>query len=268
MPCARHQLVAHPDEAWHFAATVGYPLVLKPPSGAGSQATYQIDGPEALQAALASSDPTSGHEALLEEFITGEEHSFDTFSLGGRHLWHSLTHYLPTPLDAMRNPWTEQALLLLIVAWPTSDRSRSRLDALGMEKGLSPGVVRRRGGNIRDLEVATRPPGAQITTLMSRAHDFDAIVAWTRLLVAETFDPPQRRYAAGAAFLRGQGQGVVRAVLAGWSRPRARSFTSSPALVCRHRARCPRRATKARATSSCISSRRRWSAMPSPESSA
>jgi hypothetical protein len=31
-------------------------------------------------------------------------------------------------------------------------------------------------------------------------------------MVAGTFEPPQRRYAAGAAFLRGMGRGHVRAV--------------------------------------------------------
>jgi hypothetical protein len=36
--------------------------------------------------------------------------------------------------------------------------------------------------------------------------------AWARLMVFETFQPPPRKYAAGAAFLRGQGAGRVQAV--------------------------------------------------------
>jgi hypothetical protein len=64
-------------------------------------------------------------------------------------------------------------------------------------------------------EVAARPPGAQITTLVSRAHDIDFVLAWVRLMVFGTFDPPERKFAAGAAFLRGQGQGRVRTVH-GW----------------------------------------------------
>jgi biotin carboxylase len=218
VPCARHQLAANEAEAWRFAEVVGYPLVLKPPAGAGSQATYQIDGPAALASALASAKPEAGHEALLEEFITGEEHSFDTFSFGGRHLWHSLTHYLPAPLDAMRNPWIQWSVLLpREIDGPQYDDIREiafrALDALGMETGLSHlEWFRRRDGSIAISEVAARPPGAQITTLMSRANDFDAIATWTRLLIFDTFEPPQRRYAAGAAFLRGQGRGVVHAV--------------------------------------------------------
>jgi biotin carboxylase len=218
VPCARHQLAASEADAWRFAEAIGYPLVLKPPAGAGSQATYQIEGPEALASALASAKPAPGRETLLEEFITGEEHSFDTISLGGRHLWHSLTHYLPAPLDAMRNPWIQWSVLLpREIDGPQYDDIRQiafrALDALGMETGLSHlEWFRRRDGSIAISEVAARPPGAQITTLMSRANDFDAIAAWTRLLIFDTFDPPQRRYAVGAAFLRGQGRGVVRAV--------------------------------------------------------
>ena len=43
VPCARHQLVTNPDEALTFAEAVGFPLVAKPPAGAGAQATYRLD---------------------------------------------------------------------------------------------------------------------------------------------------------------------------------------------------------------------------------
>ena len=44
-------------------------------------------------------------------------------------------------------------------------------------------------------------------TLMSFAHDVDMYAAWARLAVTDEFDPPPRRYAVGAAYLRAQGQG-------------------------------------------------------------
>jgi hypothetical protein len=71
---------------------------------------------------------------------------------------------------------------------------------------------RRNDGSVAISEVGARPPGAQITRLMCYAHDFDFYDAWARLMVFETFTPPARRYAAGAAFLRGQGPGRVVAV--------------------------------------------------------
>ncbi|HXT50493.1 MAG TPA: hypothetical protein VN811_05595, partial [Thermoanaerobaculia bacterium] len=71
---------------------------------------------------------------------------------------------------------------------------------------------RRKDGSVAISEVGARPPGAQITRLISYAHDFDFYQAWARLMVFEEFTPPQRKYAAGAAFLRGQGAGRVIAV--------------------------------------------------------
>jgi D-alanine-D-alanine ligase-like ATP-grasp enzyme len=218
LPCARHRLIADVHTALDFAGEVGYPLVIKPPAGAGSQATYRADDEADLHAALAAIDPQPEREALLEEFITGEEHSFDTWSIDGRPVFHSLTEYLPTPLDAMRNPWIQWAVLLpREVDDPRYDDIRAAafgaLRALGMDTGLSHMEwFRRADGSIAISEVAARPPGAQITTLMSRAHDFDSIAAWSRLMVYGDFTPPERQWAVGAAFLRGQGQGVVRAL--------------------------------------------------------
>ena len=59
VPCARHQLVRHSSEALAFADAVGFPLVAKPPAGAGAQATYRLDDATALQgvAAGAAAEP-------------------------------------------------------------------------------------------------------------------------------------------------------------------------------------------------------------------
>ena len=61
-------------------------------------------------------------------------------------------------------------------------------------------------------EVGARPPGAQITSMLCYAHDFDLYTAWARLMTDGTFDPPERKWAAGTVYLRGQGAGQVRAV--------------------------------------------------------
>jgi hypothetical protein len=67
-------------------------------------------------------------------------------------------------------------------------------------------------GRIAVSEVGARPPGAQITSLLSYAHDIDFYKAWPRILVDRHFDPPPRRYAAGAVYFRGQGRGTVKAI--------------------------------------------------------
>ena len=50
-------------------------------------------------------------------------------------------------------------------------------------------------------------------TLNTLAHDKDFYAAWVRLRAYDEFEPPpERKFAVGAAFLRGQGQGRVKAV--------------------------------------------------------
>ena len=215
LPCAQAREVDNLADARAFADACGYPLVVKPSDGAGSLSTFKVHNTDELTAALAS---MPGQTALLEEFITGTEHSFDTFSLNGQPLFHSLSHYYPNPLEAMREPWIQwQVVIPREVDEPEYDDIRQvaiqTLDTLGMTTGISHMEwFRRPNGSIAVSEVAARPPGAQILTLLSRACDFDAIGAWARLMIFDTFEAPQRKYAVGAAYLRGQGQGRVQAV--------------------------------------------------------
>lgn len=218
IPCARHRLVRDAGEAFAFAGKVGYPLVVKPPAGAGSQSTFRADDAGALAEAVRLSAPTAAEPALVEEFVTGDEHSLETVSVRGHAVWHSLTRYYPTPLEVMRNPWIQWCLVLPRevddAAYDDIRREGARaLEALGMDTGLSHMEwFRRRDGTLAVSEVGARPPGAQITTMMSRAGDVDFLGAWARLMVYEEFEPPPRLYAVGAAFLRGQGRGRVRHV--------------------------------------------------------
>ena len=215
LPCARSREAHGRAEAVAFAAECGFPVVVKPPDGAGSLSTFKVHNQTELDAALAN---MPGASALLEEFIIGTEHSFDTFSLDGKPVFHSLSHYYPNPLEAMREPWIQwQVVVPREVEAPEYDDIRDAafraLETLGMGTGISHlEWFRRPDGSIAISEVAARPPGAQFLTLMGRASDFDGIVTWARLVVFGEFVPPQRQYAVGAAYLRGQGRGRVRAV--------------------------------------------------------
>jgi len=218
LPCARHALVEKVADAVAFAAKVGYPIVVKPPAGAGAVSTFRADDEKSLREAMAKSAPRKGQPALLEEFIVGDEYSLETISIGGRAVWHSLTHYYPTPLEAVENKWIQWCVLspreVDDARYDDIRQAGSRaLEVLGMETGLSHMEwFRRRDGTIAISEVAARPPGAQITTLNSRAHDIDFVKAWAQVMVFGTFERPTRKYAVGVAFLRGQGSGKIRQV--------------------------------------------------------
>ncbi len=218
LPCARHGLAADLDAARVFAGATGYPLVVKPPAGAGAVGTFRVDDERSLAEAIGVLRPTADQPAMLEEFVVGEEHSFDSVFVRGQPVWHSQTRYLPTPLEVLRNSWIQWCVLLPREAdQPEHDDIRDAayraVEVLGLETGLTHMEwFRRPDGSLAISEVAARPPGAQITTLISVAHDIDFYETWCRLMIEEAFDPPYRRYAAGAAFLRGQGGGRVAAV--------------------------------------------------------
>jgi phosphoribosylaminoimidazole carboxylase (NCAIR synthetase) len=218
VPCARHQLVTDPVEAFAFAEAVGFPLVAKPPAGAGAQATYRLDDPGALRSWLAATPPRADAPGLLEEFLVGAEHTFDSVTIGGRTVWASISDYLPPPLDVLRNPWIQWTVLL-----PRElddpryagigDVGPAAIRALGVRDGLTHMEwFRRPDGSVAVSEVGARPPGAQISSMLGYVHDVDFYRMWTELVILDRFDPPERRYAAGTAYLRGQGRGRVLAV--------------------------------------------------------
>lgn len=208
--CARHRLCATQAEALAFAAQVGYPLVGKPPAGAGAKSTARCGNEAELRKFLAGIKPARGREVLLEEFVQGQEFSFDTVTLHGRHVLHNICCYQPTPLQVMENPWIQWAVVaprsLGGGQFAEIHRTGPRaLSTLGMWTGMSHMEwFLRPDGSIAIGEVAARPPGAQFMTLFSYAVDCDMYAAFARLLVFETFTPVERRYAAGAAYLRGQ----------------------------------------------------------------
>src|SRR6516225_3726422 len=218
VPCARYRLAESAAAAAGFADEVGYPLVVKPPAGAGAKSTFRLDDAGDLKVWLDAAPPAPGSPALLEEFLTGEEGSYDSVMTDGQVIWDSVSRYLPTPLEVLRNPWIQWAVLMpRDIGGPEYDDIRAiaptALRALGLRTGLTHMEwFRRPDGTVAVSEVAVRPPGAQITSMLCYAHDFDLYAAWAQLMVYGAFTPPERAWSVGTVFLRGQGSGHVRGV--------------------------------------------------------
>lgn len=258
LPCARHCLAETAQQATEFVRDCGFPVVVKPPAGAGAKNTFRVEDEAQLQSYLRALPPDAKQPVLLEEFMTGQEHSFDSVTVDGKHVFHSISKYYPTPLEVMESPWIQWVVLLprSIEGSEFDDirrAGRQTLDVLGIQTGLTHMEwFRRPDGSIAISEVAARPPGAQFTTLLSYCHDLDFYSAWARLMAFGTFEPPQRQYAAGAAFLRGQGKGrvadmegleraqeelgdlVVEAKLPQMGQPQASSYEGEGYVILRH----------------------------------
>ena len=218
VPCARHRLADSAAAVAGFAQEVGFPLVVKPPAGAGAKSTFRLDDLDDLRVWLEAAPPEPDRLALLEEFLTGEEGSYDSVMVDGQIVWDSVSSYLPTPLEVLRNPWIQWIVLMpRDIAGPENAGIRAiaptALRALGLHTGLTHlEWFRRPDDTVAISEVAVRPPGAQISSMLCYAHDFDLYGAWAQLMVHGSFAPPERSWSVGTVFLRGQGTGRVRAV--------------------------------------------------------
>jgi hypothetical protein len=218
VPCARHRLADSAAAAARFTEEVGFPVVVKPPSGAGAKSTFRLDNANDLRVWLEAAPPAPDRLALLEEFLTGEEGSYDSVMVEGRIVWDSVSSYLPTPLEVLRNPWIQWMVLMPNdIGGPEYEGIRgiapTALRALGLHTGLTHMEwFRRPDGTVAVSEVAMRPPGGQISSMLCYAHDFDLYSAWAQLMVHGSFAPPERTWSVGTVFLRGQGRGHVLAV--------------------------------------------------------
>jgi formate-dependent phosphoribosylglycinamide formyltransferase (GAR transformylase) len=216
LPCARYRRVRAAADAEAFAKEVGFPLIVKPTEGSGARNTYRVEDATQLRETLALG--AKGGETLLEEFVRGDEASFDSVFRRGKLEWFSTCHYIPSPLEVLENRWVQWRVIIPREAHhpryhDIAAVAERALQALGMEDGLSHlEWFRRPDGSLAISEVGARPPGAQFVSLISYAHATDMYQTWARLMVHGEFDPPARPYAAGAAFLRGQGRGRVVAI--------------------------------------------------------
>lgn len=202
------------SEVWRAAERVGYPLILKPIAGAGSADTYRVDGPEDLGRIL----PALRHvaEVSCEEFVDGEEFTFDTVCIDGRPAFVNVAQYLPRPLIARTNEWISPEILTV------RDLKQPRLQAgiglgLGVLDALHMGTgfthmewYRKSDGEVVFGEIGCRPGGAHLVDQMNYTCDIDLFREWARAVCWKRFDAPtERKYNVGIIFKRALGQGRI-----------------------------------------------------------
>jgi biotin carboxylase len=216
LPVARNAILRTLSDAKAFAERVGFPMVLKPVQGMGAKSTFRIRNVGQLLTTLRSLGVGHGREVLAEEFLRGREFSFETITVGGEVKLHSISHYLPTCLEAVENPWIQWCCLLpRDVSGREYDQARrigwGAIEALGLKDGVTHMEwFQRPDGSLAIGEIAQRPPGANISLMTGLAHDFDLYRAWARAVVDGEFEAKtERKYAVGSAFLRGMGHGRV-----------------------------------------------------------
>lgn len=221
VPTAKSGLAKSPEALRKFIDQVGYPVIVKPPAGLGTRETYRITSDDDLRALEQKGLRPSDHDPLqVEQFVIAREHTCETVTIRGKPVWRSGTRYFPTPLQVLENPWMQYCVLLPREVDDPQFRAfdkvnQAALDALfGSQSQTPAGTALTHmewflldNNEMLVNEVGARPPGVQIMPLMSVAHETDFFADWARLMAIEEFTPKERKWAAGACFFRGQGNG-------------------------------------------------------------
>jgi hypothetical protein len=213
----RHLAAKSAEEIRDAAARIGYPLILKPIAGAGSADTYRI----ADRAALETTLPKIAHvaEVSVEEFVEGDEFTFDTVSIAGKPAYYNIAWYRPRPLVARSEEWISPQ----VVALRDPDKKdlaggvRMGFDvlaALGFESGFTHMEwYRKADGEVVFGEIGGRPPGAHQVDQMNYACDIDVFRGWADAVAFGRFRENVRRlYNVATIYKRARGEGRIQRI--------------------------------------------------------
>jgi len=196
------------------AEELGYPLIVKPIAGAGSADTYKCENAKELDETLVKMRGVG--EASCEEYIEGEEFTFDTVSIAGKPAYENVAQYLPKPLEMRSLEWVSPVIITVRDMAQAKIQGgitlgRKVLTALGMGDGFThmEWFLTPKGEAIFG-EIGCRPGGAHIVDQMNYTSDIDLFREWARVAVHGRFDADARRkYNAGIVFKRAFGEGRI-----------------------------------------------------------
>lgn len=210
----RHVAVDSIAGCWEAAEEIGFPIILKPIAGAGSADTYRVQSADELRAVL----PRLRHvpTVSVEEFVDGEEYTFDTITIDGRIAYYNIAWYRPRPLVARSNEWiSPQVIALRDVDDPmfaaAIKMGHDVIEVLEFGSGFTHMEwYRKADGEVVFGEIGARPPGAHQVDQMKYACDFDVFRAWGSAIAQGRLGAEiERRYNVATIYKRAQGVGRI-----------------------------------------------------------
>ena len=209
-----HRRATTAQEVREAVEQVGYPAIVKPIAGAGSMDTFRVDSAAELDAAIRR----LGHVDVVnvEEFVDGEEFTYDTVCAGGRILYEHVGYYRPRPLVARTEEWISPQTLSLRdidTDWVRDGVAMGHAvsEALRFDTGFSHMEwYRKSDGEVVFGEIAARPAGARTVDLMNYNSDIDLFAGYAEAELSGTFSQAATRdYYVANVFKRAQGQGRI-----------------------------------------------------------
>jgi hypothetical protein len=166
-------------------------------------------------------------EASCEEYIAGEEFTFDTVCIGGKPAYENVAQYLPKPLEMRSLEWVSPVIITVRDMYQPKLQGgvtlgRKVLRALGMGDGFThmEWFLTPKGEAVFG-EIGCRPGGAHIVDQMNYTSDIDLFREWARVACWGKFEADTPRlYNAGIVFKRAFGEGTVKRIegLGDWLR--------------------------------------------------
>jgi formate-dependent phosphoribosylglycinamide formyltransferase (GAR transformylase) len=216
VPTAASVAVSTAAQAREFAERVGYPLILKPRSGAGASGTARVDSDAELDHALGVFGGQGADSIAVEEFVEGHEGFYDTITVNGHVALDFASHYYPNVLEAMRTRWISPEFVstnrLDVAADYAELREMGRRVIAALGIGTSATHMEWFFGpkGLRFSEIGCRPPGVGAWDLYSAGNEIDLYRAWADAIVhGGTSMVPSRRFASGIVALRPSQDGSI-----------------------------------------------------------
>lgn len=216
VPTAASTGADNADQVWAFADAVGYPLILKPRSGAGALDTTRVDDRAELEAALSRFGASGASSIAVEEFVEGHEGFYDTLSVDGVPALDFVSHYYPNVLEAMRTRWISPQFIATNRLDSAGDYEELREMGRRVNEALGIGTSATHmewfygPKGLRFSEIGCRPPGVGAWDLYSAGNDLDIYREWANAVVHGTVSTaPSRRLAAGIVALRPEHDGTI-----------------------------------------------------------
>ncbi|HLK00918.1 MAG TPA: hypothetical protein VKU39_13550 [Streptosporangiaceae bacterium] len=216
VPTAASAAAGSAAEAIAFTEQVGFPVILKPRSGAGALDTMRADDEAGLERALGLFGGQGVESIAVEEFVEGHEGFYDTITIDGQVALDFVSHYYPNVLEAMRTRWISPQFVSTnrVDTAPEYGELREMgqrvIGALGI--GTSATHMEWFFGpkGLRFSEIGCRPPGVGAWDLYSAGNDMDLYRAWADAIVHGGVSAvPSRRYASGIVALRPSQDGTI-----------------------------------------------------------
>lgn len=216
VPCAQSIGSGDVAEIKQFAERVGYPLIVKPRSGAGASGTFKVSNDSQLEDALRQSAVGNGGNVAVEEFIEGHEGFYDTITIGGRVVLEFVTHYFPNVLEAMRHRWispqfiTTNRVDTVGEYQELKDMGRRVIEALKIDTSATHMEWFYGPKGLKFSEIGCRPPGVKAWDLYNIANDIDLYHQWALAVTQGAITgTPTRQFSAGIIALRPDRDGRI-----------------------------------------------------------